>query len=174
MVRFSKIGSASMDLVKTFNSVRDIPYRIPLKSGDRDDCCSGKAARLFELLTKNGYDVRYRICLFFWNSIILPKSLEKIPHENDCTHTYLEIIINGKWKVIDPTWDKGLGKILPINKWDGKANTEIAVKPVKIFSPKKSAEIVNNQTQVVIEKDLKINGKFYKAFNEWLQKNRVK
>jgi len=55
-------------------------------------------------------------------------------------HTYLEIKINGKWKILDATWDKGLRKILPVNNWDGKSGTEIAVKPTKIFSAKKSSE----------------------------------
>ncbi len=98
--------------------------------------------------------------------------MEKIPHNNDCTHTYLEISIDGNWKILDATWDIGLKKLFHINKWDGKSNTEIAVKPIKIFTPQESLEIVNHQDEEVINKDLKINGEFYKYFNEWLDKNR--
>ena len=60
-----------------------------------------------------------------------------------------------------------------INEWYGNSDTKIAVKPIKIFSPQKSLEIVNNQDNDLITKDLKINGKFYKGFNEWLEKNRI-
>jgi len=162
-----------MDLVSLFNSVRDIPYRIPLKYGEEDNCCSGKHEKLFNLLTKHGYKVRYRVCVFLWSSLNLPPELEKIPHDNDCTHTYLEIIIDGTWKILDATWDIGLKNIFHINKWDGKSDTKIAVKPVKIFTPQKSLKIVNNQNEDVIKKDLEINGKFYKGFNEWLDKNRT-
>lgn len=161
-----------MDLISTFNLIRDIPYRIPLKWGEEDNCCSGKHEKLFSLLTKKGYKVRYRVCVFLWSNLNLPQKLEKISHDNDCTHTYLEIKIGEKWKILDATWDSGLKNLFHINQWDGKSNTKIAVKPTKTFTPQKSLEIVNNQNEEIIKKDLQINGKFYKGFNKWLDKNR--
>ena len=161
-----------MDLISTFESIRDIPYRIPLKWGEEDNCCSGKHEKLFNLLTKEGYKVRYRVCVFLWSSLNLPPGLEKIPHDDDCTHTYLEINIDGNWKILDATWDIGLKNLFHINKWDGKSNTEIAIKTTKIFTPQKSLEIVSNQNEEVINKDLEINSEFYKGFNQWGDKNR--
>lgn len=162
----------TINLVSLFNSIRDTHYRIPLKWGEEDNCCSGKHEKLFNILIKNGYDVRYRVCVFLWNSLNLPSELEKIFHEDDCTHTYLEIKIGGSWKILDATWDKNLKNLFHINKWDGKSNTEIALNPVKIFSPKKSLEIVNNQNEEVVKKDLLVNREFYKAFNDWLERKR--
>ena len=162
-----------MNKIEIFNKIRDIPYRIPLKWGEEDNCCSGKSEKLFDLLTKEGYEVRYRVCVFLWESINLPEELQKIPHDKDCTHTFLEIKIDGEWKVLDSSWDKGLKNLFHVNEWDGKSNTQTAVKPIKILSPEKSLEIVNEQDEEVITKDLEINGEFYKAFNEWLEKNRV-
>lgn len=161
-----------MSLISLFNSIRDIPYRIPLKWDEQDNCCSGKHEKLFNLLTENGYEVRYRVCVFLWSSLNLPQELKKITHEDDCTHTYLEIKIDGNWKTLDATWDNSLSGFFHINQWDGKSNTEIALKPIKIFTPKKSLEIVNNQNEEVIKKDLQINGEFYKAFNDWLEQKR--
>lgn len=161
-----------MDLVSSFNSIRDIAYKIPLKWGEEDNCCSGKHEKLFNLLTKQGSKVRYRVCVFYWNDLNLPLELKKISHDNDCTHAYLEIYLNNSWKILDATWDNGLRNLFHVNEWDGKSSTEIAVKPIKIFTPQKSLEIVNNQNEEVMKKDLEINGKFYKAFNEWLRKNR--
>ena len=161
-----------MDLVSIFNSIRDIPYRIPLRWNEEDNCCSGKHEKLFKLLIKKDCKVRYRVCVFLWGELNLPPDLEKIPHDNDCTHTYLEINIGGDWKILDATWDKNLKRLFHINEWDGKSNTELAVKPIRIFSPEKSLEIVKNQNREIIEKDLKVNMKFYKGFNDWLEKNR--
>ena len=44
-------------LVSIFESIRDIPYRIPLKWDEEDNCCSGKHERLLKLLTDQGYKV---------------------------------------------------------------------------------------------------------------------
>ena len=73
---------------------------------------------------------------------------------------------------MDATWDKGLKGLFHVNEWDGKNDTEIAVKPMRIFDPEKSLEIVERQDENLIKKDLEINGKFYKAFDEWLERNR--
>lgn len=161
-----------MDIVLIFNSVRDIPYRIPLKWGEEDDCCSGKHEKLFNLLTKNGYKVRYRVCVFLWSSLNLPPELERISHDDECTHTYLEISVGDHWNILDATWDSKLKNLFHVNEWDGKSSTEIAVKPTKIFDPQKSLEIVNNQNEEVINNDLKVNRDFYKGFNEWLDEYR--
>ncbi|MFC2143831.1 hypothetical protein ACFLQO_00495 [Candidatus Aenigmatarchaeota archaeon] len=161
-----------MDLVSLFNSVRDIPYRIPLKWGEEDNCCSGKHEKLYHLLTRHGYKVRYRVCVFKWKDLGIPSELEKIPHDGDCTHTYLEIKLNGNWRVLDATWDIGLKELFHVNIWDGRSDTKIAVKYIKIFSPEKSLDIVNNQDKQVIEDDLRVNREFYKVFNEWLDNNR--
>ena len=103
----------------------------------------------------------------------MPSKFKKISYENDCTHTYLEIKTNNRWEVLDVTWDVGLARVFHINDWDGKSNTEIAVKPIKIFSPQKSEEILKNfEKKENIIKDLKMNGKFYEAFNNWLEEIR--
>jgi hypothetical protein len=163
-----------MKAVDYFYFVRDIPYKIPTSLKEADHCCSGKHEILFNLLKSSGLEVRYRVCVFLWSSFKLPSILEKISYEKDSTHTYLEVKIKDKWETLDATWDIGLKKVFPINSWGGKSGTRIAVKPVEIFSPAKSTQIVKNQTKRVIEKDLKLNGKFYKAFNKWLDIIRKK
>ena len=172
--KFFYLGNSGVDRINAFDSIRDISYQIPLAWGEEDKCCSGKHEKLLKILTKQGYKVRYRVCVFLWNSPRkLPLKLEKIPHDNDCTHTYLEVYLGGKWRVLDATWDKGLRKLFPINEWDGKSSTKLAVKSIKIFSPKKSLRIVKNQTKKIIEEDLKRNGKFYAAFNKFLEEKRL-
>ncbi len=169
------MGNENMNITEEFKKIRDIPYRIPLVPEEPDNCCSGKSNRLFEIFKNIGYGVRYRVCTFRWNDMKLPAELQKIPHEDECTHSYLEVRIENKWVVVDATWDKGLKEIFYVNEWDGKSNTKVAVQAIECFSPKESAEIIQKDaTEEAIKKDLQKNGEFYKAFNDWLAEIRIK
>jgi hypothetical protein len=81
-------------------------------------------------------------------------------------------MISGAYKIVDATWDSGLGKILPVNDWDGKSDTTIAVPSFNTFTPEKSLEIISSESKEAIEEDLKLNGAFYAAFNMWLAEVR--
>ena len=163
-----------MNLIETFETIRDIPFRIPLNKSEEDNCCNGKVIRFKKILDKNRYESRYRVCEFYWSEVNLPKELLSIPHADLSTHVYLEIKIDGNWVNVDPTWDKGLKTILPVNEWDGKSNTAIAVKPTKIYDTEKSAEIMKDESNENLEKELKDSGEFFKALNEWLEVKRLK
>ncbi|MBI2583322.1 MAG: hypothetical protein HYW25_01520 [Candidatus Aenigmarchaeota archaeon] len=160
-------------IISLFRKVRDIPYRIPVKYGEEDFCCSGKSKLLHKLLTKEGCKVRYRVCVFRWSDLNIPQELEGIKHDKECTHTFLEIMIEGKWRVLDATWDSRLKNLFHVNEWNDKSAMKIAVKPIKTFSPEKSVDVIKKYSgREAMERDLKANGKFYKAFNEWLEENR--
>lgn len=158
------------NLVEAFREIRDIPYRIPLSAHETDDCCSGKANRLMRVCKEAGIEVRYRVCSFQWSDLGLPDALQQIPHENDCTHVYLEMLIEDHWVVVDPTWDCALEGLLPVSTWNGETDTVIGVPVRDVFSLEESLRIMNeSNVDKVIEDDLKKNGAFYKAFNEWLE-----
>lgn len=162
-----------MNIIESFKSVRDLPYRIPLTLNEKDVCCSGKHKMLKDLLEEDGFEVRYRVCSFLWSSVELPKEVANVAHDNQSTHVYLEVLIDGEWVVVDATWDLGIKNIFYVNEWDGESNTEIAVRPLEIFSPQKSADIMNHMNDEQILDDLKVNGEFYKVFNNWLDEQRV-
>jgi hypothetical protein len=162
-----------MTIIEAFKTVRDMPYRIPLALGEKDICCSGKHKMLKDLFIEQGLEVRYRVCSFLWSSINLPKKVSNIPHDDLSSHVWLEVLIDGEWVIVDATWDIGIKNILHVNEWDGKSNTETAVKPLDIFTPQKSADIMNGENDEDILSDLKINGEFYKAFNNWLAEQRA-
>jgi len=171
----SAMGHRNMNIIKEFEKVRDIPYRIPLFPEEPDECCTGKAEMLFKVFKKGGYEARYRLCTFRWNSLNLPKEIQKVPHDDNSSHTYLEIKIDEQWKVIDATWDSKLKDIFNANEWDGKSDTEIAVNCIECLSPEESLEYIKHiLTPEAIIFDLKVNRKFYKAFNEWLEMKRAK
>jgi hypothetical protein len=162
-----------MNIIEEFEKVRDIPYGIPLSLEEPDKCCSGKADMLFKILKKGGYDVRYRLCTFRWSDLNLPKEIQDIPHDDESSHSYLEINIDGQWKILDATWDRKLKGIFNINEWDGKSDTEIAVPVRECLSPEKSLGYIEHiSTPEAIIADYKVNREFYKAFNEWLEMKR--
>ncbi|MCK5319926.1 hypothetical protein KAJ61_00885 [Candidatus Parcubacteria bacterium] len=161
-----------MDIILIFKTIRDTPYKIPLSLKEKDNCCYGKHKRLKNLLIKQGLNVRYRVCSFLWSSLDLPKKILDIPHNDYGVHPYLEVLINNKWVIVDATWDIGLKNVFYINEWDGKSDTEIAVKPIKIFTLRKSKDIMNGKNDKEISSDSEIDLEFCKVFNSWLKENR--
>lgn len=163
----------TLNLIEAFESIRDIPYRIPLSMTEEDNCCSGKAIRLKKILEAHGYDVRYRVCSFSWKeSFNLPRHIEDIPHDDASTHVYLEVKIETNWINVDPTWDVDLKDILDITHWDGMSNTPVAVRSITLFDDETSRKIMEESSDEDAEKDLDQNGKFYAALNDWFEENR--
>lgn len=164
------------EIIKCFKQIRDIPYRIPLTLDEEDFCCSGKSALLLKELEKLGIEARYAVGWFNWADMNLPKFLLEIPHDADCTHTWVEAKINNEWIKLDPSWDIGLKNIFSIAEFDGKNDTVIACPVKEIFSPEKSAAIMRDSmanVNGVIAKDLERNGKFYEALNKYLAESRI-
>lgn len=161
-----------MNIVETFNAIRDVPYRIPLSANETDNCCSGKARRLKAIFDKEGYETRYRVCEFRWSTLGLPESVLRVPHADLSTHVYLEVKIENEWVDVDATWDMAINSVLKANEWDGRSNTTIAVPVFTKYNEEKSEKIMKEETAEIIEKDLQINRGFYKAFNSWLEQNR--
>jgi hypothetical protein len=125
------------------------------------------------MLRKQGYKVRYRACTFSWRSHQkLPRSLAESAQEDECVHTYLEILLGGKWLALDATWDPGQ-RLFRANEWDGTGPTRLAVIPVRILSPSESLGFVRKEgRKAYVERDLRENGRFYSAFNDYVGKNR--
>ena len=159
-----------MNRIEYFNWVRDIPYRCPLSVEEPDYCCFGKHQILERLLKGAGLEVRPRICDSDWDSLPLPKKVLKIPHQNEVCHVYLEVKIDGKWKQIDASLDKGLSPKFPLIEWDGHNSTPLCIKPRgTIWSPKTSLEIYHE-----IENDFTSEYEFYSALNNWFEEIRKK
>jgi hypothetical protein len=164
-------------IIKIFNQVRDIPYRIPLTLQETDYCCSGKSVILKSKLEKIGLKVRFAVGCFYWSSFILPDLVVDISHDKDCTHTWIEVYLNNVWVKLDSSWDRALNTVFPIAQFDGKHDTILAVKIEDYFSQEKSEKIMNNQEKSESEEliqDLEKNAKFYEAFNNYLEETRNK
>lgn len=141
-------------LIEAFREVRDIPYRIPLSPKEADECCTGKHKILMARFAALGISSRWRVCSFRWSDMALPETLLQIPHDEMCTHAYLEVELGEKWVRVDATWDAATRSVLPINDWDGVVDTPVAVPVIEVFSVEKSREIMQNENPEDMEKDL--------------------
>lgn len=163
--------------IQIFESVRGVPYRIPLDAGEDSFSCLGKNKRLMKELQQLGLDVRWRVGTFRWSDLGLPKEIQKVPHDDDATHAYLEVNIRGEWKAIDATWDKVLSAVFPVAEWNGIDSTVVGVPLREIYSPEESASIMKPLDDLIeyekaFVEDFKVNGEFYKAFNQWSREIR--
>lgn len=159
-------------LAELFYTERDIPYQIPLSCNEIDHCCSGKHERLIRVFKSAGYESRYRVCWFRWSDLKLPAEVASVPHDDDCSHVYLEVKIGERWYIIDATWDPGLASVLPVNEWIDGADMVVAVPAIKILSPEASAEFMTKITVHDTEADLDKHREFYRALNNWLSEIR--
>ncbi len=158
-----------MALIEAFNSVRNIVYHCPESRRDVDARCWGKQRMLFKKIKKLGYKVRYRVCEFKWRELKLPKEItDKAPKKTDY-HLYLEIEIDGKWTKVDASDDPGLGLV----EWDGKHDTKLSVKCLKVLSPEESAKVESDEKENY-DKILKEYREFYIAINRFLERIRKK
>lgn len=161
--------------IRLFRMVRDIPYYIAV-GNEQDYCCATKPIILDKLLQTIGLKSRHIICEFRWEDLGLPKELLKLRHEDFETHEYLEVWIpeRKKWVKVDPNWDSRIKHSkITIAEWDGLNNTKLAVIPTKTLSIQKSKEfIVKDATPAERNAYMKKNGKFFIAFNKWLESIR--
>lgn len=162
-------------LAGNFYYQRDREFNIP-------DClCADKHMALktaYDQFNKAGVEARYRVFGFNWDDLPLEKSVLAIPHRNEDEHVCLEVKLDGKWYLVDATWDKSLSIAkFPINKWNGlKANMINAVNPTYALTPKQSHESmmadINSPEDSGLEEDLDENDAFYTAINSSLAEAR--
>lgn len=99
------------------------------------------------------------------------RQVQDIPYRIQLTPDEPDLSCSGKNGKLT-TWDRPLARVLPVTEWDGQSATLLAVTAISTYSPEESAQIMENETSEVIEADLKVNGAFYAAFNEWLERAR--
>ncbi len=157
-------------LIKIFEKVRDEPLNNPEKLGDKDNRCWGKHRRLKELLEKEGYQVRFRVCSFRWSSQRFPKDILKMPHKDNDYHLFLEMKINGKWIVLDCSNDKNLPEF---NTWDGFKDCKIAVNYDMVLSTEESLKMEEDEKKDFLSL-LNENKDFYIAINKFFNLLRKK
>lgn len=161
--------------IEVFNIVRDIPYHIPLTAEEQNNTCHTKAKLLHELLSAYRYTARIRVCSFLWKETVPEKFHHLIKQEQEY-HSFVEMLINDKWIVLDASFDRSLKKLsVPVNEWDGKADTKIAVKVKEILAPNKAEKICKEYCDPLqMQKSCHKNKELYEALNQIYEQTRKK
>ena len=137
--------SPERGLIKVFEAIRDIPYHIDvehlsLEKGpegmlrDKRGSCSPKHYLMGIMCGKLGVPVKYCTYAFNWKDqdVDYPDDVRKLAEKLPLTyHLACRARIDGKWVLLDATWDPTLAIAgFPVNiDWDGKSDTTLAVEP---------------------------------------------
>ena len=173
-----------------FNEIRDIPFAIipslfdPVVGPKKmmnigKGSCSPKHFLLGALFKKQGLKVRYVSYEFKFSDLCVnyPPVLRKLAKVllNEY-HLALNVFIDGKWILVDATWDQKLQKFgFPINYWDGCSNTINAIKPLnKVVhtTPLDRIEFITKKKQSRTPRQLSLTKFFFEELNGWLEEAR--
>lgn len=158
---------------KIFEEIRDRPYRVATSAHTPATNCYFKAMELVKPLTTFGYELRGKLGEIDWADTPCPQHILALRKPNVIdTHFYLEILLDGRWKILDPSWNKSfaLKHSLPYSEF-GADNTS-CFKITKMYD-------VESQTAYawgwlhdpsLIEKYIDDMGPFLTGLNQWLEK----
>ena len=129
---------------------------------------------MFALL---GIELQYVTYPYDWNDPDygypprLRELAERAPTEY---HLANKAFIDGKWALVDATWDPPLGAAgFPVNEsWDGISDTKNAVKPLREIvhaSAMERAEFTDEVKASRSEEESRALDEFVAAFNAWLK-----
>jgi len=165
--------------VEAFYRVREVPYTISRLSpqemkGVGKGSCYHKHAWLADELRALGIPVKFVVYQFKWGSTpSMPHSLkEKARKLTPGLHLFLRVLIDGKWLDVDATWNSAMKKHgFPVNDWDGRSSTGLAVKPLGEMQEFDSLEGVDGYVYEhhKDKPDRKEREEYFREFNEWLE-----
>jgi hypothetical protein len=154
--------------IAAFTLVRNIPYRLTAWTGDPDSLfvnergdCRHKSAALLRLMRAWRFDAEPVRVLFDWADLPIPKAVLQALAETRGFHDTVEVRINGRMVLVDPTWDSVLAKAgFPyLANWDG-------VQPTPAVTPR--ADVI------VRRRDFKPGTDLYAHFGiQWPQRERT-
>lgn len=177
--------------ISVFEHIRDIPYAIvpelrdPKVAAERfleinKGACQPKHYLLGRYFAKLGIPVKYMTYEFLWDdpAVKYPAELRRMTKElPPAYHLAVKANIEGRWVLVDATWDKPLAKLeFPVNEsWDGVSDIRNAVVPISEVEHATVEEryaYEMGKRALLTEKDKALYSEFVKKFNEWIAAER--
>ena len=171
------MDNSTKKLIKLFEKVQKVPYKVSkfdekeinedIKFGD----CRHKSTLLFNLLKKEGYEVKKIKVIFDWKDLPLPNEILSNLKESSTIwdHDAISVRIKSKWIKVDCTWDISLEKVgFPVTKnWDGITDTlQVTKGKVEFYYIEKYAK--DKRIKIIKEEAYK----FAEALNNWFENIR--
>lgn len=118
--------------IVAFELVRNVPYKLTAWNGNPDALfdlgrgdCRHKSKALIRLLRAWKLEARPVQVPFDWADLPIPETVLQPLSETRGIHDSVDVKINGKWTLVDATWDPALGAVgFPVNPaWNGLSET---------------------------------------------------
>jgi len=191
-LQWTENRSPEKSRIAVFEHIRDIPYAIipELRGPQRGPSgilelnkgsCQPKHYLLAILFAKLGLEIKYVTYPFYWGRqpIKYPPELKALLKElPPAYHLTLKARINGKWVLVDATFDLVLKKAgFPVNlTWDGSSDSLNAVLPLEEIIHESIAERVSFEAQqksLYSQQQIKAYAEFVDKLNAWLLRLRA-
>jgi hypothetical protein len=151
-----------------FTEIQSKPYSLSLAPGVPANNCYYKGVELLQRLGVLGYAVRGRVGETYWETSIIPADIiGLLPPDILVTHFYPEILIDGTWRIIDPTFQPALAKYgFIIGAWEG---TPAPCFPItKLYTQEESIAYQEQWFDPAYQQNFFARGAAcWKALNQW-------
>ena len=177
--------------ISVFKHIRDIPYAIAAALRDpvtgpagllEGNCgsCNPKHNLLGRLFGKLGIPIKYATYSFSWDDPAIkypPELRELIKRMPTGYHLAVKANIEGKWVLVDATWDPPLKKAgFPVNEaWDGVSGTKNAVTPIEEFlhdTMEERSRFDTEKRSYFTDAQKAVYAEFGGKLNAWLERVR--
>ena len=159
---------------KIFEDIRNEPYLVSTSPMVEAPNCYFKGIRLIKELAQLGYAVKGHVADIDWADTPVPDEIVNLrpkdfPSEQ---HFYLSVLIDGVWRVIDPSIDPQTATLgFRMVEFEGDARTCFDLQ--RKLSQKEQIEVFQKMADIkMIEDYFQKNAVFLQAINEWLEKSR--
>lgn len=179
--------------ISIFEHIRDIPYAVVAELRDphtgpsrmleiNRGSCVPKHFLMAKAFALHNIPVKYASYLFSWDdpSVKYPNELRVLAQKMPVSaHLAIKANIDGKWVLLDATWDPKLAKLgFPVNdNWDGMSETVNAVKPLSEVLHEDIAGRVKYSSDLKTsysKEEIAVYDEFAKKLNTWLDKARAR
>lgn len=102
-----------------FDEIQARPYNVAVTADEPANNCYYKGLELIQKLGELGYAVRGRIGETQWHAMVPVTILEMMPQDVPVTHFFVEILLDGEWRVLDASFQPALAKFgFPVGGWE--------------------------------------------------------
>lgn len=154
-----------------FAEIQARPYTLSLKPGEPSNNCYFKGIELLQRLAILGYAVRGRVGEIFWDPNIIPPDVYRYwPGDILVTHFYPEVMVEGEWRIVDPSLQPSLSKYgFTIGQWEKGGASCFPI--TKLYTQEESLAYQQTWFSQAHQKDFfERGGPFWHALNDWFIK----